>query len=369
MEPHGTVCPNAECPAKGQTGKGNVHVHSHSPARYRCSVCRKTFSAREGAVFFRLHSDPNLVTLVLTLVAHGCPIAAIHAGFGFQARTVRSWVEKAGGHCEEVHESLVVQPRVLGQVQADELRVKTQSGIVWVALALAVPCRLWLGAVLAPSRDRSLIRALIDRVRAGALEGPLLVVTDGFSAYGNAIRRAFRTPVRTGEKGAPRKVPWRDLGIGRIVKRYQKRRVTTVDRQIVRGTPEQIEAQVAATQGEGGLNTAFIERLNATFRSRLFCLVRRTRSVARRHRLLQTGVYLVGTVYNFCTFHQSLSLTDPEIDQKEARTPAIAAGLTDHRWTVRELLEYRAPPPRWQPPRRRGRKSKQLLALIQQWAS
>lgn len=369
MDPHRTFCPNADCPAKGRTGSGNLHVHSREPARLRCDVCGQTFSARDGTVFFRLHSDPNVVALVLTLIAHGCPIAAIQAGFGFQARTVRRWLEKAGDHCEGVHASLVEQPRDLGQVQADELRVKTQGGIVWVAMALAVPCRLWLGAVLDPSRDRPLIRSLMAKVRACALEAPLLMVADGLSAYVKAIRHAFRTAVRTGRRGAPRKSPWKDLMIGRVIKRYRKRRVVEVEREIVQGTPEEIEAQVAATQGQGVLNTAFIERLNATFRSRLFCLARRTRSLARRRRLLHVSVFLMGTVYNFCTFHQSLAVTDPETGGTEMRTPAMAAGIADRRWTVRELLEHRVPPSPWQPPRRRGRKSKQLLALIQQWAS
>jgi hypothetical protein len=73
-------------------------------------------------------------------------------------------------------------------------------------------------------------------------------------------------------------------------------------------------------------------------------------------------MYLVGVVYNFCTFHRSLTQKDGA-----KRTPAMAAGLSDHRWTVSELLHYRVAPPRWQPPKRRGRRSKQLQALIERW--
>ena len=93
------------------------------------------------------------MTLVLDLVAHGCPIEAIVAVFGFQARTVRGWIGKAGAHCERVHKELVMHPRDLGQVQADEIRVKTQSGVVWMAMALMVTTRLWLGGVCSPSRE------------------------------------------------------------------------------------------------------------------------------------------------------------------------------------------------------------------------
>ena len=164
MNPQQTFCPNAECPARGQVAKGNIVIHSQKEQRYRCKLCRKTFSAREGTVFWRARTNSNIITLVVTLIAFGCPIAAIEAAFGFQARTVRRWVQEAGQHCEAVHQEQVVQPQPLGQVQADEVRVKVQKekggrgGVLWMAMAIAVPKRLWLGGEISPQRDKSLIR-------------------------------------------------------------------------------------------------------------------------------------------------------------------------------------------------------------------
>ena len=117
------------------------------------------------------------------------------------------------------------------------------------------------------------------------------------------------------------------------------------------------------TQGGGVLNTAYIERLNATFRARLAALARRTRALLRRKPLLRAGMYLVGTVYNFCTFHASLT------QDRLRRTPAMAAGITDHCWSVAELLWHRIPPPPWRPPKRRGRPSKAMQRLVAQWAT
>jgi hypothetical protein len=85
------------------------------------------------------------VTLVITLLAHGCPLQAIVVAFGFDERTVASWLRRAGVHGQAVQASLVEQPRDLGQVQADEIRVKKQGGMVWMALAIMVKTRLWLG--------------------------------------------------------------------------------------------------------------------------------------------------------------------------------------------------------------------------------
>ena len=125
---------------------------------------------------------------------------------------------------------------------------------------------------------------------------------------------------------------------------------------------------VKDTQGAGGINTAFIERLNGAFRSCLGSLARRTRTLGRKAERLAAGAFLVGTVYNFCTEHASLRLPGLLGGHKWlGRTPALASGLTDHCWSVKELLNYRVSPPPWQPPKRRGRPSQALKALIARW--
>ncbi len=132
MDPTNTLCPNPECPARGQIGQGNIGVHSIKERRYICHVCHKTFAETEGMMFYRLHKARDLVTTVVTLLAHGCPVQAIVAAFGLDERTVSDWPERAGGHCQSVHEHLVEQPLDLGHVQADELRVKgASSGWPW----------------------------------------------------------------------------------------------------------------------------------------------------------------------------------------------------------------------------------------------
>jgi hypothetical protein len=88
--------------------------------------------------------------------------------------------------------------------------------------------------------------------------------------------------------------------------------------------------------------------------------------VARRHTRLTPGLYLVGTVYNFCTTHTSLLRVGR---WGRRQTPAMAAGLTDHCWSLAELLAYQVPPPRWQPPKQRGRRSKTLQELMDRWAA
>ena len=362
MDPTNVFCPNKHCHARGQIGQGNIGIHSRKEQRFICHECHKTFSATTGTVFYRLRTSAETVVLVVTLLAHGCPVQAIVAAFGFDERTVADWWARSGRQGQAVHEYLVEQPRDLGQVQADELRVKKQGGIVWMALAMMIKTRLWLGGEVSAQRDMSLIRRLIERVRRCAARRPLLICTDGLVSYIRAIRETFRDPVHTGQGGRPRLRPWRNILIAQVVKRYERRRVVATERRMVDGTPARLETLRRRSHGDGVINTAYIERLNATFRERLAPLARRCRALARDTLTLHAGMFVVGTVYNFCTPHASLS-------HVHKTTPAMAAGITDHCWTMHELLSFHVPLSRWAPPKRRGRPSRALQHLIERWCA
>jgi len=191
----------------------------------------------------------------------------------------------------------------------------------------------------------------------------VLVCVDGLSSYVGAITRAFSDRVRTGKPGRPPRVCPPGLLLAQVVKTSLKRRVMEVSQRIVLGHPDAV-AQVLTTAsgGQHQINTAYIERLNATFRACLAPLARRTRALAHRDTGLTAGMFLVGTAYNFVWPHESLRLrtTRPGPRWQEC-TPAMAAGLTDHSWTMDELLRYQVPPALWPAPlrlKRRGRPPK-----------
>jgi transposase-like protein len=296
MDPTTTFCPNQNGPARGQTGQGTLGIHSQKEQRGICHAWHTTCSARKGTVFYRRRPSAETVVIIVTLLAHGCPLQAIVAALGFDERTIADWWARAGRQGQAVHESLVEQPRDLGQVQADELRVKQQGGIVWRALAMMVTTRWWLGGEVSERRDLPLIRRLIERGRRCAACRPLLVCTDGLVASIRAIRETFRDPVHTGKGGRPRLRPWRPVFIAQVLKRYERRRVVATDRRIIDGTPARVETLRRRSQGDGVINTAYIERLNATCRECLAPLARRCRALARHTLTLHEGMFLVGTV-------------------------------------------------------------------------
>jgi transposase-like protein len=114
MNPTTTFCPNWHCPARGQIGRGNIGIHSQKEQRFICHACHKTFSARKGTVFYRLRTSAETVVLVVTLLAHGCPVQAIVAAFGFAAHTVAAWWARSGRQGQTVHEYLVPGSRGCG---------------------------------------------------------------------------------------------------------------------------------------------------------------------------------------------------------------------------------------------------------------
>ncbi len=140
MRPEMVGCPTSSCGASGRIG-----VHSHTHRRYSCHACGKTFAETAGTPVYGLQSPPWRVVVVLTVLAGGCPLPAIVFAFGLDERTVAEWQRKAGQHAKAVQKQRVCRGQLeLGQVQGDELYVKTQHGTGGMATAMSVFSRLFL---------------------------------------------------------------------------------------------------------------------------------------------------------------------------------------------------------------------------------
>jgi IS1 family transposase len=322
--------------------------------------------ARRGTMFEGLRTSTELVVIVITLLAFGCPVQAIVQAYGLDERTVASWRDRAGKQCQRVHQAIVEQGQLdLLHVQADEIRVKARSMVAWMGLAMMVSTRLWLGGVVSRTRDSTLADRLLQQVRACCQANcTLLVCTDGWAAYPNSSKRAFRDKVkRTAGRGRASLQVWSGLHIGTVIKHTVNKRLTEVVRQISHGSMAQAMHLLQRSRGGQMLNTSYIERLNGTVRERLATLTRKCRHAAHRLQGLETGMYLIGGTYNFCCVHQELSKrTAGEVQGPLRQTPAMASGLTDHLWSLSELLWYKVVPAFGVAPKRRGRPRTRPLA-------
>jgi len=274
---------------------------------------------------------------VLTLLIHGCPIPAIVAAFGLDERTVRAWLHKAGAHAALLHDQLTLGVEAR-QVQADEIRVRVRGGVVWAALALDVGSRLWLATAVARRRDGLLVHLLLRRTLAALAGRAFLLAVDGFASYVGAAHALVRVPKRTGRQGRPPLVWPAGFALAQVVKAGLHRGEGIV-RRVVVGTEATVAAALAVSHGGTTINTAYIERLNATVRERLAPLVRRRRAPAHGTALVESGLHLLRLAYNWCWAHESLRLRAIGTGRRWVeRTPAMAAGLATRPYDLGEVL-------------------------------
>jgi transposase-like protein len=340
MNPQQQVCPNPDCHASGKDG--HIGIHSRVEQRYRCHRCKKTFSESYGTALYGIKKSPELLAIVVSLLAYGCPVQAIVATYQLDERTVWAWLERAGQHCQRLHEGELAEAQLeLGQIQADELKINTFSGVIWMGLVLMVSTRLWLGGAVSPSRGKALLRRVFAFAAHCGRAGSLLIGVDGLNLYLQVIPEIFQ---RHWDWVSAQWQGWNTAVVQTLKQKGGKR--GRIDREIAWGDQAFIRQLIGRSQGKGWINRADIERLNATFRARMACLVRDGRALVRQEAQLEAWMWLVGTVYNWATYHQSLGIELQVSERKRywlKRTPAIASQLTDHRWTVADILKWKRP--------------------------
>jgi hypothetical protein len=184
-----------------------------------------------------------------------------------------------------------------------------------------------------------------------------LFVTDGFKEYTTALLTHFGQwvqPPRQRAQGPapkPRWMPLPELLYAQVVKSYRRRRVVRVRHRVVFGTLAGVNRVLAATGWQ--INTAFIERANLAIRQHVAAVGRRVMTLCKSEDGLQHQLALYQTYHNFCLPHTSLRQPLPQplptngtgsAKRWRLRTPAMAAGLTDQVWSLREVLLFRVPP-------------------------
>lgn len=297
-----------------------------------------------------LRKPEERMVMVVTLVAYGCRVQAMVHALGVDERTVARWQERAGAHGQKVHADQVMQGSLdLPHVQADEIRGKGWKMVPWIGMAMMVPTRLWLGGVVSLRRDRRLADDVLTMVNVCCqLLVAVLVLTDGWAADPGSIRRAFREKVKgVAGRGRSHLQAWPEIVMGTVIKKTAKKRVVEVIRRLTQGGACAAIALLAASGG--GTPERDVSRAPGQPDPTL--PTRRTASVSR----LQAGLWLVGCSYNVCWPHHELSRRAAKARARHGDvpvTPAMASGLTDHVWSVRELLTCRIPPPAWVAPKR-----------------
>ena len=222
-----------------------------------------------------------------------------------------------------------------------------RKGDCWDYVALDPEHRLVVSAVPGERTAENAQAVVNDFKRRTGGRVMNLMTSDGFPAYETAILEAYGetvTPPRTGKRGrpkAPYKVPPKGLNYAVVEKTRAKGRVVSTVTRVIFGTMAAVTAALGMSRVSRAINTSFVERQNATDRHRNARKTRKTYRFSKDWRYHEAVTYLTLYSYNFCWPVRTLRVRG-ESDQWVERSPAMAAGLTDHVWSMSEWLRFPA---------------------------
>jgi IS1 family transposase len=338
-----------------------------------CVACHRYFLETLGTIFHGKRASVELIVRVIACLAEGLGIRGTARVFEVDPNTVLQWLVEAAEQLRAFSQHFLHDIRVR-QVQLDELfallsavkdgavseaeaieRLERMSQWVWVAMD---PESKLLLAIDVGNRTLALAQRVVHQVvQVLAPDCAPLFLTDGFREYMTALLAHYghwvQPPRRqaTGPLPKPRWMPLPQLLYAQVVKTVRRRRLVGVTHRVVFGSLEAINHVLAPLGWH--INTAFVERINLTIRQHVAAVGRRVSTLCKGEDGLRQQLALYHCYYNFCLPHASLCqpLPQPEpthgmgsAKRWQPRTPAMAAGLTDHVWTLREVLLFRVPP-------------------------
>jgi IS1 family transposase len=370
-------CPDPDCRYGGWLGLGNITANGHpSGGPWRqlyCGACHGYFLETHGTPLHGKRVAPDKLVWAIGALAEGLGIRAVARVFEVDPNTVLAWLIEVADHATAFSRYFLHDVRVT-QIQLDELFAllsAVKAGVVseteairrlsrspqWVWTALDPVTKLLL-TIDVGDRTLAMAQSVVHQVAQVLAPGCVpLVLTDGFKEYTTALLTHYGQwvqPARQRAQGLapkPRWMPLPQLLYAQVVKTVRRQRLVAVTHRVVFGTLDAVH-QVLAPLG-WQINTAFVERLNLTIRQHVAAIGRRVLTLCKGEDGLRQQLALYHCYYNFCLPHASLRLPLPQPEPTNGSgsarlwrpcTPAMAAGLTDHVWTLRDVLLFRVPP-------------------------
>jgi IS1 family transposase len=370
-------CPHGGCRYRGWLGRGNLRANGHphgSPWRQlQCTACEGYFPEHHGTIFYGKQVAVELIVHVLACLAEGLGIRATARVFEVAPNTVLHWLMEAAEQLQAFTSHVLCEVHVQ-QLQLDELyailsalkegEIREEEAIRrlsrsphWVWTAIDPVTKLLLVLEVGP-RTLAMTQRVMHHVKHRLAPGCVpLFLTDGFKEYSTAILAHcghWIQPERRQTKGPmpkPRWMPLPQLLYAQVVKRMRRRRLVDVTHRVIFGPMEAVNEVLRPLGWQ--INTSLVERFNLSLRQHVAAIGRRTSTLCKGEAGLRQQLVLSHVYYNFVLPHASLRqpLAEPVAPQSHGAakqwrpcTPAMAAGLTDHVWSLKEVLLYRVPP-------------------------
>ena len=370
-------CPHTGCRYRGWRGLGNLRANGHPSGgpwrQFHCTSCQGYFPEHHGTIFHGKQVAVELIVRVLACLAEGLGIRATARVFEVDPNTVLQWLGEAVAQLQafahyflcEIHVRqlqvdelyAVLRAMKAGDLSEDEAIRRLSQSPHWVWTAMDPQSKL-LVVVEIGSRTLAIAQRVVHQVSRVLAPGCVpLFLTDGLKDYATALLTHFgfwMHPQRRQAKGPRPKLRWLplpELLYAQVGKSYRRRRLVGVTHRVVFGSRLAIEQMLA--RWSWTINTAFVERLNLDIRQRVAAIGRRVNTLCQGEAGLRDQLTVFQVYHNFVLPHASLRqpLLIPEVTSGRGSvkvwrpcTPAMAAGLTDHVWSLKEVLLYRVPP-------------------------
>lgn len=311
-------CPTCDNPSK-KFGK-----HRNGDQRFRCMACRKTFTEPKVKILDNMILAEGKALAVLSHLVEGCSIRSTERLTGVHRDTILDLLTLAGRKCEALSESIIKDVPVQ-DVECDELwayvgmKAKTKSkkltaenddsiGDAWTFTAIERHSKLILAWHLG-QRDFPNTAAFTEKIDR-ATTGDFQITTDGFAPYRDAIgfilggRTDFAQLIKIYANNPENET------------RYSPAQCTGCKKKVIHGRPDPER-----------VGTSRVERHNLSVRMENRRFTRLTNGFSKKWEKHHAALALYFAYYNFCRMHRSLRCT-----------PAMAAGITKHVWTLKDLL-------------------------------
>jgi IS1 family transposase/transposase-like protein len=374
MDWESLYCPNQSCRYYGVPFAQSQIVRNGTYRGQKqglCKACYRSISLRYGTAYYGLESDPTVFEMAVRALAEGNSIRATGRIVQVDKDTVCDWLNRAAQQCRLVMLYLWQNLHVT-ECQLDELwsfiHTKEQNlayaktwcetyGDAWVWVAFAPVWRLVLAFVIG-KRSQENANLLLARMAHVTDDHIPFFTSDQLAHYKTALLHTYgvwHQPQRQGKRGPqpkPRLMAPDNLLYAQVVKKREKGRVVKVSTKIVFGNEPAIAQQLDDSPVSQTINTSFVERDNLTQRQSNRRLTRRTNGFSKEMTWFEKQLWLSLAYYHLVLPHHSLRqpLSEPETTRGlgsprkwSSMTPAMAAHITDHVWSMSELLSYRIP--------------------------
>ena len=317
---------------------------------FLCQACQTKFTCRKHTVLYRIKTHPKIVCLSLKLLARGMEINGLADALEIREVTLRTWLTRSGDHGRKLHDHFITGLELV-HLQLDELwaGVKDAGQEIWVWTVCDAKTKLIPVIQLGP-RTQTMAYAVVHELIARLKKGCVPVFSsDGLKNYYYALTAHYGEWVQVEGQNKPIWMVLPAFLYAQVIKYRHRLRIINIEQRMIWGLLDDYRSRLRAGGLSGNINTAYVERANLTIRQSVSKLARRTLATAHYTAELSEHIYWWLVVYHFEREHESLRTkrAQPKEGNGGQRatlyqnaTPAMAAGITQQRWSVREIISY-----------------------------